>query len=110
MAGENAPDLARVLDLRLPNLQVFEGNPLAIEHPVDIVIGLDEQHCRVRKGLVLRKPGRLRMPVRTDDRQGPDVCVQSFGYLSRCGFGRKQTVFVDQHGCNFALSRRGAEG
>jgi len=47
--------------------------------------------------------------VRTDNGQGLDVRVQSFGYLSRCGFGGKQTVFVDQHDCNLALSPRGVE-
>ncbi|MGA3010955.1 MAG: hypothetical protein ABSD72_11910, partial [Terracidiphilus sp.] len=43
------------------------------------------------------------------DGQGPYVRVQGFGYLARRGFGGKQSVFVDQHGCNFALSRRSVE-
>jgi hypothetical protein len=37
------------------------------------------------------------MPVRTDYGQGSDVRVQGFGYFSRCGFGGKQTIIVDQH-------------
>jgi hypothetical protein len=97
MAGEDAPDLARILQLGVANLQIFQRDSLAIEHPVDVVIGLDEELCRVGERLVFRKPGRLRMPVRADDGQVSNVCVQRFGNLAHCGFGGKQTVFMNQH-------------
>ena len=56
MAGEDAPHLARVLQLRLPDFKILHGNALAVEHPIDVVIGLHKQLCRVGEGLVFCKP------------------------------------------------------
>ena len=89
MACEDAPDLAGILQLRLPKLQVFERDPLAIQHPIDVVIGLDKQFCRVWKGFVLRKPGSLRMPMRADDRQAANLGVECLGNFEGYGLGGK---------------------
>jgi len=100
VAGEDAPDLARVLQFRLADFEVIERDSLAVEHAKDVVIGLHKELCRIGEGLILSKPGRLRMPVRADDGQGANVLVQSPGYLSRTWLGWEQTIFVDQHNCN----------
>ncbi len=53
----------------LRDTQRFKRNTLRIQHAKDVMIGLNQQRCRVRKRLVLGKPARIRMPVRRNDRQ-----------------------------------------
>ena len=103
MAGKDAPNLAGVFELRMSNLQLFQRNSLAVEHPEDVMIGLHEQLCRVGEWLVPGKPACLRMPVRADDGQASDLRVQSFGNLSCCRVGGKKAIFVEQHGLFYAL-------
>ena len=79
MLGEDAPDLARVLDLRLADFQIVHGDALAVEHAEDVVVGLDEQRGGIRERLVVGKPGRLGVPVRADDGQVFYLCVQGAG-------------------------------
>ena len=89
VAGKDAPHLARVFQLRLADFEVIEGDALAVKHTEYIMIGLHKEFSGVREGLVLRKPGCLRMPVRADDRQSANVLIKSTGYLSRACFGGK---------------------
>ena len=74
VAGEDAPDFPRILQLALPDSEIVERNALAVEHAKDVVIGLHEQCRRIRKRLVRRKPCRAGMPVRTDDGQSRRTC------------------------------------
>ena len=76
MAGEDVPDLARVLDFGLAYFQVFHRDALAVEHPVNVVIGLHKQFGRIGKGFIPRKPRGLRVPVRAHDRQRADVGIK----------------------------------
>ncbi len=76
MAGEYAPYPARVLDLRFPNFQILEGNSLAVEHPIDVMVRLHKELCRVRKGLVACEPRCHGVSMGADDRQVPDLFVE----------------------------------
>ena len=80
---------------RLPNLEILKRDSLAVEHSIDVVVGLHEELGRIGERLVLCKPRRLRMPVRTDDGQRSDMFIECLGYLSCAGFGRKQAVLMD---------------
>ena len=97
VAGEDAPHFARVFDLGLADLQIVQRNALAVEHAVDVMVGLHEQLCRIGKGLVVREPTGLRVPVRTDDGQGANLCVESACDGSSGRIGGKKSVFVEQH-------------
>ena len=106
MAGEDAPDFPRVLELRRSNLEIFQRDSLAVEHAEDVVVGLDEKLCWVGEGLVPRKPCRLRMAVRTNNGQGSHLLVEGPGDRSRTRLSRKQTIWMDQHESDVALSLR----
>jgi hypothetical protein len=62
------------------------------------MIGLHKQRRRVGEWFVLGKPRGLGMPVRAYDRQAGDTRIKGSGNLTGCFFGRKQTVFMEQHG------------
>ena len=98
VAREDSPDFARVLDFRAADFQLLHRDALAIEHPVDVVIGLDKQFGGIGKRLVPRKPCGLCVPMRADDWQRSNVCVKGAGNGSRGRLGRKKAVVVDQHG------------
>ena len=61
VGGEQAPDRARVLfDRAAVEPRHADGlgrNPLAVEHPVHVMIGDDEQPRRIGEGPVLGEPG-----------------------------------------------------
>jgi hypothetical protein len=56
MTGEDAPDFPCVRQLWLPNLQILKGDSLAVEHPINVMVGLHEELCRIGERLVLCKP------------------------------------------------------
>ena len=60
VAGEDVPDPARVLDHRLPDLQIVHGNALAVQHAEDVVIGLHEERGGIGKRL---RCGRTSLPA-----------------------------------------------
>jgi hypothetical protein len=95
MASKDVPDSARILQFRLANLEILKRDSLAVERAIDVVVGLHEELCRIRERLVPGKPRRLRMPVRTNDRQRSDLFIECLGGLSCAGFGREQTVLMD---------------
>ena len=74
---------------------------LAIEHAEDIVVGLNEERGWVRKWRVQGEPANLGVAVRADDGQILDFGIKRSGSLKGFFFGRKQTIFVKQHGCYF---------
>jgi hypothetical protein len=82
MASKDVPDSARILQFRLANLEILKRDSLAVERAIDVVVGLHEELCRIRERLVPGKPRRLRMPVRTNDRQRSDLFIECLGGLS----------------------------
>jgi hypothetical protein len=46
------------------------------------------------------------MPVRAYDGQLSNIFIKRPGYLPRAGLGRKQTIWMDQHNSDTALSLR----
>ena len=48
--------LTRILEFRHADLEVFQRDALAVEHPVDVVVGLDEKLCGIGEWLVAGKP------------------------------------------------------
>ena len=106
MAGEDTPDFPGILQLRLPNLEILQRDSLAVEHSKDVVVGLHKKLRRIGEGLIPRKPCRLGMPVRTNNGQGSHRLIERPGYLSSTGLGRKQTIWMDQHDSDTALSLR----
>ena len=105
MAGEDAPNLARILHLLDAYLQILQGDTLAHEHAEDVVIGLHKELCRIGKRFVVCKPGGLSVPMRANDRQPLHMRIEGSCNLSRTGLGGKQTVYVDQHDLNAAFRR-----
>ena len=61
---------------RFTNTQSLKFNALAVKHAKDVVIWRNKETHRVRKGGVIRKPLRVRMPVRADDGQTLDALVK----------------------------------
>ncbi len=91
--GETAPDFARIgfdraaVDAR--HAQVLETHALAVEHAMHVVVGNDEQPRRVGERRVVRKPLRIRVAVRADDRQLGDRSVERAGDVARLAIGGK---------------------
>jgi len=79
VAGEEAPDLARILDYRLPDAQIVQGDALAVEHPKDVVVGLDEESGGIWKWPVVGEPGGLGVAMWANNRQIFDMGVQGAG-------------------------------
>ncbi len=96
VAGEDAPHLARILNLLVADLQFFKRDSLAVQHAKDVVIRLNEQRHRVGERLVAREPCGLRMAMRAHDGQGPDARIQPSRNRPCAFFRRKQPVFMKQ--------------
>ncbi len=76
--GEKTPGLAGVGvggAVSRGNTQAREVDALAVEHPEQIVIGRQEQFCRVTEGLVVGEPDRIGVAMGTDDGQRSHVLV-----------------------------------
>src|SRR3546814_15598169 len=56
--------------------QLLQRNALAVEHAEDVMIGDDQQACRIAEGGVVGEPGGIGMAVRRDDRQMLDLRIQ----------------------------------
>src|SRR5580692_10593529 len=97
MAGKDAPDFAGVFQFGLADFQIVQGNSLAIKHAIDVMVWLNKEFGGIGEGLVLCEPRGLRMPMRAHDRQPLDALVERSRDAAGCGFGWKQTVFVNQH-------------
>jgi hypothetical protein len=97
MASKDAPDSTCILQFRLPDLELLKRDSLAVEHSIDVVVGLDKEFGRIGERLVPGKPRCLLMPGRTNDRQGSDLLIKCLGDLSGASFCREQTVLMDEH-------------
>jgi hypothetical protein len=81
-----------VLDRRLVetgNAEVFEGDPLAIEHPEDVMVRDDKERGRVGERFVAREPGGIGMTVRTHDRKRADLAIEASSDCPHRRVGRK---------------------
>jgi hypothetical protein len=100
--GKMPPDRPAVgLDRRAVerrNAKLFQPDALAEQHAENVVIGHDQQLRRVRKRLVQRKPARVRMTMRADDRQVLDRGIERAGQRKRASFGGKQQIRIGQCG------------
>ena len=78
--------------------EVLESHALAVQHPEDVVVRHDEEPGRIGKGLVLRVPARVGMPVRRDDGEVAHLVVEPQRHPSSDGIRGKEPVLVDEHG------------
>ena len=83
MLREQAPGLSRVLLDRAPvrpgNTEFLQGDPLAVQHPQDVVIGDQKQRRGVEERVVVVVPSRIGMPVGADDGKPLHLLVQAAG-------------------------------
>src|SRR3546814_17876005 len=107
MVGEPAPNRAWVTFDRAAvgawYTQLLQRNALAVEHAEDVMIGDDQQACRIAEGGVVGEPGGIGMAVRGDDRQMLDLRIQTqreraSGERERGGQGKKGYVRVHNGG------------
>ena len=100
VVGEAAPDLAWIGFYRAAvgprHAQVLETRALTVEHAMHVVVGNDEQPCRVGEGSVVGEPSRVGVAVRTDDRQLGDRSVEVACYGARFGLGGEKPVWVER--------------
>src|SRR3546814_17019732 len=71
---------------------LLQRNALAVEHAEDVMIGDDQQACRIAEGGVVGEPGGIGMAVRRDDRQMLDLRIQPPRDRPRGRVGREQAV------------------
>ena len=111
LVGEDAPDPARVLHLVDADFEVVERDSLAVEHAVNVMIGLNEKLGRVRERFVLCKPGSLCVSMGAEDGQCAHAGVKTPGH-SACGrVGREEAIFVKQgHVLPVLFFQRAASG
>src|SRR3546814_14418593 len=76
--------------------QLLQRNALAVEHAEDVMIGDDQQACRIAEGGVVGEPGGLGMAVRRDDRQMLDLRIPPPHDRPRGRVGREQAVWVER--------------
>ena len=65
-----APDASRIyfgsIAVDVWNAELRKADPLTVEHAEYVVVGCDQQICRIRKRFVVCKPARIDMPLRAD--------------------------------------------
>ena len=98
MLGEELPDFPRI---RLDGLAVpprdaerLEGNSPGVQHPQDVVVGLNDQRRGLGKGRVLGEDPRIDVPVRSHDGEVPGLLVQRARRAPGRGIGIEAAVFV----------------
>ncbi len=85
------------LAAQLRDPQRLQRHALRVQHAEDVMVRLQQQRRRVGEGLVLRKPARIRVPMRTDDGQVLHRFVQSAcDRPGQCPIHRKKPVSI-QH-------------
>ena len=98
---EAAPDLARIgLDgaaVAPGDAELLQPDALAVEHAEDVVVRHHEEAGRVGKGLVLRIPARIRVPVRRHDRQVAHGFVEALRHGAGRRIGGEEPVLVNEH-------------
>ncbi len=108
--GEDTPDLAAVgfrpAAVGARHAEAFKADALGEQHAEDVVVGSNEQLGGIGKRLVFRKPARVRVAVRADDRFVRDRLVKGACDLAGLRICRKQPVWRQQ--CHFnPPNRRG---
>src|ERR1700682_205984 len=100
MIGERLPDLAwillgvRRLSVYRSDAQQLERHAARVQHPEDVVVGLDEKRRWIRERVVGRKNRRINVPVWGDDRQRARLVVQCARVLPNCRIGIKVAILV----------------
>jgi hypothetical protein len=89
VAGENVPDLARILLDRSTvaprDAEILEAHTLAVEHPENIMVRCNEQRRRIGERCVVGEPLRIGMPMRAHDRQILHRRIQCAGERALAG-------------------------
>ena len=93
MRREDAPRLARI-GLR-PDTQFFQRHALRIEHPEEVMIGLQQQGGGIGERLVRCEPGRIGVAMGADDRQACDRFVEIARDRPHTRIGREQAVGIE---------------
>ena len=100
MRGEQAPDGARIGFARpaiVPwNAKLSMRDTLADKHADKIMVGYHQQFSWIWKSLVLRKPARIAMTMRTDDWQLLHSLEKGARHIPGSRFERKKSVWVGQ--------------
>src|SRR5690606_33149325 len=98
--GKQLPDAPRVLLHRAAverrDAETLEGDALRVEHARHVVVGDDEQRCRVGEPLVGREQLRIDVAVRADEGKACDAFVQRRRDAARLGLRIEVAVRV-QH-------------
>ena len=105
MRGECLPDRACVPPAaRTPgcvvtsrNAEIVQPQALAVQHSEDVVVRGDQQRRRIRERGIVGEPLRVRVPVRTHDRQVLYDRVQAPREIARCDIRGEQAVGVEVH-------------
>ena len=96
---EQAPDLARIplgvaaVDAR--DAEVLELDALAVEHAKYVVVGRQQQARGIGEVAVVRKPFRVGVTMRADDRQVFDELVEVPCNRSRGRIGREKPIGIE---------------
>ena len=104
VVGEDTPDAARIFDLGHADFEVLERDALAVEHSIDVVVGLNEELGGIRERLVVREPCGLRVTVRADDGEVTDLGIETACDAARLRVGGKEPVIVQQRCCRLTFS------
>jgi len=100
VAGERIPDLAGIglhgCAIASRYSEPLQRHTQAVEHAQQVVVRRDQQAGGIAEAHVIGEPLRIRMAVRTYDRQPLDVLIQAASHAACVRIGREQAVRV-QH-------------
>jgi len=74
---------------------LLKGHAGAVEHPVEVVVGREQQAGGVGEGRVRREPLRVGVAVRADDRQAGHFFVEPARHAPHRRVRREQPIFVE---------------
>ena len=95
--GEGAPGFTSVscrLAIAPRDGERVKPHTLAVEHPENVMVRLQQQLGRLAPGAIVGEPSRISMPVRADNRQPGDLGVERARDRPLRGIARKQAVGV----------------
>jgi len=100
--GKAPPNLAWIVlngaTVDPPDAEILQLDALAVEHPVDVVIGDDEELRGIFERFVLGEPARIGVTMRRYDRQVAHAVIEPAGYGARFGIGGQQAILMQQGG------------
>ena len=98
---EQLPDDARV-SLRFGDLsrdtEILHRDATRVEHPQDVVIGLDDEGRRFRKRRVVGQGFGVNVTVRTDDGQASSLLIEDARHAPDRRIGIEEPVLVQSRG------------